>query len=80
MPLTFQRLKCWSCDTTMYTFNALATHHLEQHERLLPADVMDRPVWVAQAPLTRFQPPNYKAQAAPAWHTNGLAASQEPAR
>lgn len=62
-------LRCWSCDATFVTQNALSTHHLDTHERPLPASAGAREVTPRQG---RFVPPNWRAQSRDEWYRNGL--------
>lgn len=64
-------LRCWqpSCPATFRTFTELSTHHLEQHERPLPAGPVEP--WAPQPRTTRWERPALKVLAMQTWYANG---------
>jgi hypothetical protein len=68
-PVPPLQLRCWSCPRTFVTHNELSTHHLDAHERPLPASAGARDVTPRR---TRFRPPNWKARSLAEWHGNGV--------
>lgn len=71
--MEFTLIRCWepTCTATFSTLNEMSTHHLDAHERPLPAR---ETVWEAQAPRECFQPPYWRG----AWQRNGVAEEGTP--
>lgn len=63
-------IRCWcpTCPETFATLNLMQTHHLNAHEVPLPPP---KEPWTVTVLAARFDPPNWKAQAAPTVTVNG---------
>lgn len=48
-------IPCWSCARTFVTLNEVSTHHLDAHERPLPATA-GQTIWAPTPRAVRFQP------------------------